>query len=334
LTGSPVWFPLELAREDTVRLVRLDEAGYRAASFLDQRLLQCRYEQSTCTLASARSAATQLAARAHYIFHTGHVGSTLISRLVGEHAGFFSLREPALLRGAANEATALPESSPELDTMLRLLSRTWRPEQRPVIKGTSIVSELAERILAAEHQPAAVLMYTPPLAYLQCILGGPVSRSESKVLSGPRRRRLIRRLGTPEWRFEPRSEGQWIALNWLSEMAALHQAAVRFPSRVLWVNFDRFLAQPHEELRAIFQRLGAEPSSSEIEALVTSPVMRQYSKGPEHAYDAALRREVLQSADWEHGPEIRRGMDWLAAVARAHPLAQAVIESAARPRYM
>jgi hypothetical protein len=39
--------------------------------------------------------------------------------------------------------------------------------------------------------------------------------------------------------------------------------------------------------------------------------MRRYSKAPEHAYDAALRRAVLDEARALHGEEIRRGLSWL-----------------------
>jgi hypothetical protein len=61
-------------------------------------------------------------------------------------------------------------------------------------------------------------------------------------------------------------------------------------------------------------------------------MMRQYSKAPQHAYDAALRREVLQAADWQHGTEIGRGMNWLAAVAKIHPLATAALSRAQSAR--
>ena len=40
--------------------------------------------------------------------------------------------------------------------------------------------------------------------------------------------------------------------------------------------------------------------------------MRRYSKAPEHAYDLALRNDVLAAARAEHGEEIRRGMRWFA----------------------
>ena len=39
--------------------------------------------------------------------------------------------------------------------------------------------------------------------------------------------------------------------------------------------------------------------------------MRRYSKAPEHGYDAALRRDVLNEARAMHGEEIRRGLAWL-----------------------
>ncbi len=65
----------------------------------------------------------------------------------------------------------------------------------------------------------------------------------------------------------------------------------------------------------------------ELETLAAGPIMRQYSKAPEHAYDAALRREVLAGADWEHGAEIQRAMAWLEAVAAAHLPVQELLES-------
>ncbi|MGC8517731.1 MAG: hypothetical protein ACP5P4_04285, partial [Steroidobacteraceae bacterium] len=63
--------------------------------------------------------------RAHYIFHIGHVGSTLISRILGEHPGFHAVREPALLRAIAAEQ-APAAHTPSLTMVLPLLARTWR----------------------------------------------------------------------------------------------------------------------------------------------------------------------------------------------------------------
>ncbi len=326
LVRSPAWLPLEvLSGGGGVRVVRLDEAAYRAASFLDQRLLRLGFEQQGAALAILEAAAARLAPRAHYIFHTGHVGSTLISRLIGAHEEFFALREPALLR--AISAQSPPASrTPSLEVALALLARTWRAGQRAVIKVTSVVSELAGDILAAEPQAAAIFMFVQPLSFLCGIFAGPNSRVESQQLAPARLHRLMRRLEASEWRQSPRSEGEHIAMSWLCEMAALQQAAARFERQVLWVDFDAFLGEPRGGLQAIFRALGTKPSAGEIDRLVTGPLMQQYSKAPEHAYDAALRRSLLLAAEREHALEIRRGMAWLAEVASRHPPVATVLE--------
>ena len=330
LVRSPAWLPLEVAPGDAVRLVQLDEAAYGAASFLDQRLLGGGYAQGMCAAALLRAAAARLAPPTCYVFHTGHVGSTLVSRLIGAHGRFFSLREPALLRPLAPLSPVAGTAVADLDVALAILGRTWRPGQRAVIKMTSFVSELAEPILAAERRTAAVFMFVRPAAYLRGILAGPNSRVENRQLAPLRLQRLVRRLGAGEWREDPHSEGESIAMSWLCEMAALHQAAVRSERQVLWVDFDAFLADPHAGLERIFRALGEQPAAADIEALVAGALMRQYSKAPEHAYDSELRRRVLSSADSEHAAEIGRGLDWLQRVAMRHRLVEAILERTVR----
>src|SRR3546814_17403385 len=83
---SPEWFPhqIDLAT-DRVVLLRMSEADYRAASFLDQRALRPGAEMRAVEW-KALSDDVPLDARrdAQYIFHIGNAGSTLISRLLGE----------------------------------------------------------------------------------------------------------------------------------------------------------------------------------------------------------------------------------------------------------
>src|SRR3546814_16003598 len=68
---------------DRVLIALLGEADYRAASFLDQRLLTDRVGREW----RAWNALPDLGAaapRPDFIFHIGHVGSTLVSRLLAE----------------------------------------------------------------------------------------------------------------------------------------------------------------------------------------------------------------------------------------------------------
>src|SRR3546814_11181175 len=84
---------------------------------------------------------------AQYIFHIGNVGSTLISRLLGELPGVLALREPLLLRAFAEMLGPVSPPSPWVDTdgrlapLTALLSRTFRPDQRATDKSTSLSSE-------------------------------------------------------------------------------------------------------------------------------------------------------------------------------------------------
>jgi len=323
LRDSPAWYPLE-AVGDAVQLLRLAASDYAAASFLDQRLLQGGYPRARVAPALLAMAAAALAPCRHYLFHIGHVGSTLLSRLIGAHAGCFALREPALLRALA----AAPAAAPPLEVVLALFGRAWRPGQVAVVKATSFVSEIADAILTSSGAPRALFVYAAPLAYVRGILAGANSRAETRALAPARLQRLVRRLHGAQC--DPRSEGELVAMSWLCEMLTLEQAASRHPEGILWVDFDRFLQAPLAGLAAVFGALGATVPQQELEALVAGPIMRQYSKAPEHAYDAALRREVLAGADWEHGAEIQRAMAWLEALAGAQPPVRALLESLPR----
>jgi hypothetical protein len=179
-----------------------------------------------------------------------------------------------------------------------------------VIKATSIVNEIASQILAASEAPQALLVLARPLAYLRGILGGPNSRIESRNLAAGRLSRLIRRHPRVE-AGPPRAEGEWIAMSWLCETSTLAAVAHRHPAQVHWVDFDEFLAGPAAGLLAIWRAFGASCNARDAEILLAGPLMRRYSKAPEHAYDAALRREVLMAADQDFGNEIKLGMRWL-----------------------
>lgn len=332
LRSSPAWFPLDVIDGNRVRLLRLDEAAYRAASFLDQRLLRGSFSQAQVAAELLEVATSGLAPCARYLFHTGHVGSTLISRLIGAHEAFFSVREPALLRAAADAASAGAVAVPSvpIEVTLALLGRTWRAQQRAVVKATSFVSEIAESILVCSGDVAAVFVFAAPLAYVRGILAGENSRAESRALAPMRLGRLLRRMRPGAWRFDPRSEGEQIGMSWLCEMLALEEAAASRPTRVLWVDFDHFLNAPLHGLTQIFRLLGVEAPPRELQGIVEGQLMRQYAKAPEHGYDAALRREVLASADWIYGEEIRRAMQWLELVAAEHRQARALLESLSR----
>src|SRR5205814_3020599 len=85
-----------------VRLIAMDRESYRAASFLDDRMLQQPVDAQAVAWPDVEAAMGEdLRADARWIFHIGHVGSTLVSRLLGELGGVLAVREPRLLRDLA-----------------------------------------------------------------------------------------------------------------------------------------------------------------------------------------------------------------------------------------
>jgi hypothetical protein len=285
--------------KDLATLVRLTEQDYRTASFLDARILTPATQSRTLPWSDLVMASRGLSGACDFIFHIGHVGSTLLSRLMGAHQDVFALREPTILRALAQAGGR------DLAPALGLLSRTFHPNQRALVKATSFVSEIAPGILA--HGPKAIFLFVPAEVYLATILGGPNSRHEARALGVSRFNRLQGHLSRPLP--QPASEGELIAMSWACEMAAL--AAAPKSERILWLDFDQFLDGPAASLSRCFQHLGIEADSDQIAAILAGPDMRTYSKAQEYDYDARLRRDVLNQARTQHGAEIRRGMAWL-----------------------
>ncbi len=333
--ASPALYPLSFAPDtDRVQLVPLDEAGYRASSFLDQRILDKTGPGDWAPWTEAAKAAAPLTGECDFIFHTGHVGSTLLSRLLGHSPRVFSLREPAVLRALAGfELGGEARLDDWTATFLKLWGRTWRPEQKTLLKATSFASELAPLLMRLNPSAQAILMFVSPSIYLAGILSGAASREELIVNAPARLARLHRRLGRPVWRLEALSEGEAAAMSWLCEVLALARAAAAFPGRVLWFDFQAFLAQPQRGLFAALQRLHGQADPFETAMIAQSPDMGRYSKAQEYAYDPGLRQRVLQQAAAEHAAEIAKGVAWLNAAGGAHPvLAQAMTAAGAAAR--
>lgn len=327
--ATPELCPVIISDDDRrVIFLSLSQRDFEIASFLDQRLLTGNYPRSQMDWADVEPAAADRPEALDYIFHVGHVGSTLLSRVLGQSPTVFSLREPAILRrlsalhggiGAQPGAWTALEWESRIGALLRLWSRTWTPGQRTLLKATSSVSEIAAPLLA-RGDARAVLLTVAPEIYLATILAGPASRVELEQVAPARLARLNRRLGGEAWTAGALSEGERAAMSWACEMAGLTAAAEAHPAACLWLDFEALLARPRETLSAALGHLRGEAPPRLVEALAASPYFSRYSKAPEYGYSPDLRRQVLDQARAEHGAELGRGMAWLQRAAGDHPL--------------
>ncbi|HEX8621349.1 MAG TPA: hypothetical protein VF718_05200 [Allosphingosinicella sp.] len=339
LAATPLWFPHLLDPvTDRVLLVEKAEADYRDSAFLDERSLKTggpRHGVEWWHLGAAFPAAARRDVQ--YIFHIGHVGSTLVSRLLGELPGVLSLREPLILRTFAERLAerGLPEAlwdpasvAGRLDLLTALLSRTFRREQRALVKASSFVSEIAADLVPAGSR--ALLLYVRPERYFETILAGPNSRQELAMTAQGRLRRLHRAAGAERWRLWEMGEGEKVAMAWAAEMASLEQAATALgEGRSMWLDFDSFLAAPAEALARLAAFLGMELDAAGAQHLAADPLMRRYSKAAEYEYSRELREEVLAQARSEQAGAIEAARRWLDSASAECPAVAASVERAA-----
>ncbi|PEQ12191.1 hypothetical protein B2G71_13750 [Novosphingobium sp. PC22D] len=319
-------------------LLQLDEATIREASFLDQRVVGAQPRGSWQALDDVIAAIDPaMPDDADYIFHLGHVGSTLVARLLGELGGVLALREPQILRRLSEIAAkgdppdalwdpAIVEV--RIAALRRLLARRFRPEQRTLVKATSFVSQIADRLLA----PGARTLFLEVSleSYMRTILAGENSRAEAMLLAPQRLARLAKLVPEMPWRVWTMSEGEKVALGWLVETLSLERAAARMAGdAVLRVDFDRFLDDPAAGIMRMAGHLRLPLAEGEAARLAASPLMTRYSKAPEHEYSAQLRRNLQRQAGEEHRAAIAQGLAWIeACAARDASIAQATRRNA------
>lgn len=313
------------AQTSLVRLIAMDDAAYRAASFLDDRMLQQPVQQAVARWDELAAAAAKTGRTdARWIFHIGHVGSTLVARLLGELPGVLAIREPRSLRDLA----LLPQEQRGhyASALTRLFSRSFAADQAALVKATSFVSEIAPALVPPGER--ALFMYATPKAYVSGILAGENTRAELTHFADFRRQRLMSRgIVLPD---AGKSHAHLAAAGWACEMTALEAAARAMSDRcVLWVDFDRMLYRMADALRDVAAFFGFDADPQRIAAIAGGPLMRRYSKALEYEYSPALRRQLLDEAVRDHQGDIDSALAMLHRAAETCPLLESALRRSA-----
>ncbi|MDV3257626.1 MAG: hypothetical protein LOX97_07580 [Sphingomonas sp.] len=312
-------------RAGLIRLVRMDEAAYRGASFLDDRMLGAGLEARLASLAEAMAEASQIGRDdARWIFHIGHVGSTLIARLLGELDNVISIREPRSLRDLIYVP---PEERADVAARLgRMMSRTFQPGQFALVKATSFVSELAP--LLAPRAPA-LFLYASPRNYIAGILAGENSVKELAALHQLRSERLHGR-GIELVGYDG-SNAHRAAAAWACEMTSLESAFDAVSgANILWADFDAMLDDMVGWLGRCARHFGFAAPAEQVREVVAGPLMRRYSKALEYDYSPSLRAELLDEAATLHRAEIADALNMLRRDAGRVPILARALERAER----
>ncbi|HNP63669.1 MAG TPA: hypothetical protein PKH39_06995 [Woeseiaceae bacterium] len=318
---------------DNVLLVELSADEIRAASFLDQRVLQQTSNGSWIAWRPIADIFNQAPAGnpVSFIFHVGHCGSTLLSRLLQLLDGTQSLREPLPLRTLAQEFADTGEGRSFLahDSQLerlQVLSKMWsRGASHTVIKATSVCTDLLPAIHSVVPGSRFVFVFNRPETHIATLLAGENALQDLRGFAQIRLQRLRQATGI-KLLLHQLNPGQLAALSWLSETVSATRSLEAHAGDILPLEFEAFIGKPAETLTTTASFLGIAADEGTIESAVQSDVLRTYSKAPEHEYNANTRAAILANSRSEFSKEIRAAMTWLGELSTESELIAASLE--------
>ena len=339
LLTDPAIYPQNLSFvHEAALILRLDRDTLESASFLDDRILTPETEGLWIKFNELASLLQDVVPRhpLHFIFHSGHVGSTLISRMIGEASGVLSLREPLPLRVFSQEfddsdASHALNSESQVERVLAwftfLWARGYADTQSVLVKATSSASRLMPRLLRAAASVRALCINLRAEPYLAALLAGKNSYIDLRGQASERYRRLSRLGAEPLAPLHTLALGEIAALTWLAETLTQHAGRAEHGSRILYLDFDEFLASPERATRAICLHFGLNCGEEFIMSVGNSPALRRYSKAPDRPFTPQLRAEILAESRKRNAEQINRGLLWLEHMGRVHPVAAAALSA-------
>lgn len=331
LARDPQAFPFKLDLPGQRALVvRLPDSEIRAASFLDERLLGAQSQGGWIPLdALLQSSSLSAPPAPAAIFHIGHCGSTLLSRMLDGLEQVLGLREPLVLRTLAEHAEQLDAPTARLsrEQWLHLFHNTigWLQRRgvgamRTVVKATSSCNVLIEPWLKADSAATALTLHVDLSTYLLTMLKAESSRQDADTFIAQRLGFLHRALGDESLRLYALDQAQRIALGWFAEMLRFEQLAQRWPTRLLQLDFADLLADPAQQLLAVARHLQLEADPQSVQRALAAGITGRYSKATEHAYGPADRQADLNAARERFSDEFNGAMRLARGLLERYPL--------------
>ena len=345
ILSSAALYPKLVDHLDYVDFVSMSPETYRESPFLNHRIIvsddfwaripldvltELLKKKSFSEIADGSTASHECT---RFIFHIGHVGSTLITKVLGSFDHVLALQEPLLLLWLTSYKVNLgkPESRishdqymDRLRIAITLLSKKFEETDDVVIKATSFTSVIADDILDQTEESKAIFVYTALEPYMATLLkgeGGDVVRAAPGRL-----KRLNSMVDGDGFILHKMSRGEIIAMTWVTEMLTLNQVAQSRANRVLWLDFDSYLADPSKHLPGLLKHLEIRHSNADLDRVLSSDIHSKYAKSttPED-YCAEDRMKDIERVLRDSKDDIESGKRWIDSAASAIPQIQFLV---------
>jgi len=294
--------------ENRAWVLHFDADDYRRASFLDQRSLGRRdvsgWTVDRDELEAALGPSPPLR-DVHWLFHIGHCGSSLVSRLLDLIPGVLGLREPlpllALAHGREDPAATAWEAP-----VLALLARGFADSRAVIVKPTSVVTTLADRLLPSTGR--ACLLWVDLETWLATML------RDARLIEGALSTEPLRLARQPAL---PPAEtaGARLARAWLVEQLRWRALAAdpALAGRLVDLDFAEVLRDPAPVVARLAAHYGLDVPEDWPQRIKASELLSRYAKDGDAHFDANARRRELAAAAGKHADGIADGMQWAQA---------------------
>ena len=327
------WLPYRLdVALRRVLWVRMDAAQRERAAFLDDRALPADVEGTWAPLDAWPASMGDAPCDA--IFHIGHCGSTLLSRVLGTWPGVQALREPMALRTLAAQWPGRGAMDAWLSTeaLDRVFDATWSALSRTadggrtLVKATSSCNALIAPLLMRRPTSRVVLLDMPLRAYLATLLKSPGSMGDALAAAPERLLDLRARGHGDDWALHALDPATQCAMGWLAERVRFDALHAAHPTRVLRVDFHALLADRAGQLARIADFLGLD--LSQLDPALRDDAWGRYAKAESHAYDSNAREHDLALSVQRNSEAIGRARAWVDHEVARDPALQRVIAGA------
>ncbi len=326
-----LWFVHEVTRDRRAKVYRLEVEDFDRSAFLDRRITIGKRQRGLRVSFDrlAEGAPPNAPSRTNYICHHSHIGSTLLSKIIGLAPGVASLREPVILRWlASQDYLAMTGRSAPLDqdrrandlkVCLGLLGRPVNGRETIVVKATSFANQVIVDALDVQPEARVVALFGKPEDFIAGVLSKESGREDLTGNAEFRARRLEALVGEGRWDQEELAPGELAAMSWLTEMATMAQMRKVAASRFRWFDFNALLADMDGVLPEVAWHFDIAWGEDEFRLLHESGLLGRHAKRGDATFDAAERDARMAQARHDHAEDISRGMRWLDDVRACHP---------------
>ncbi|MEO8176821.1 MAG: hypothetical protein ABI626_09200 [Sphingomicrobium sp.] len=321
IVGDYRWLPFRLdVAGNRLSLVRADRDAHRAATFLDDQLLQALPERQDVTLQALGPALAQLPPNpCHFLFHSAFCCSTLLARALDVPGRAMALKEPLVLNDLAQAALAAGVPGAvrgQLEPILSLLARPFAPGETVVVKPSNVVNPLIDEILELRPASKALLLSSELPDFLRSVakkgLWGRIWAR--KTMSSLSRLPQLQSGFSEVDRWE-QSDLQVAALVWLDHRAQFAQLLTRLPAgRVASLDSADLLGDPARALAAVSEYFGLGLAPDAVAAIASGPVFTSNAKRHDEAFDAERRRDEHAAVGDLLAEEIELVTQWAESV--------------------